>query len=144
MVKRYLYVDDMVGNGMFTVDNGKYVLASDYAALEARCRAEEEAHAELQSRCFDYGGTFQNVFDDLKASKYRIAELEGALRKIRDSFPVGEFRTLAAEIEIWNIAKDALSMETFAEVCPACEGQPAYGNVPCAVCGATANRSAKP
>jgi hypothetical protein len=30
---------------------------------------EREAHAQLQARCFDYGGTGQNVFDDLAAAQ---------------------------------------------------------------------------
>ena len=38
----------------------------------------------------------------------RVAALEAALIKIRD-MPVGEFRPLTAEIEIWNIARAALT-----------------------------------
>jgi len=38
----------------------------------------------------------------------RIRELEAALTKIRD-MPVGEFRPLTSEIEIWNIARAALT-----------------------------------
>jgi hypothetical protein len=43
----------------------------------------------------------------LNAAADRIEALEAALSKIRD-MPVGEFRPLTSEIEIWNIARAAL------------------------------------
>lgn len=44
--------------------------------------AEREFHAQLQARCFGYGGTGQNVFDDLAAAIERERELRGALREL--------------------------------------------------------------
>jgi hypothetical protein len=49
------------------------VYKEDHDALTARFRAEEEAHAQLQGRCFDQGS--QSVFD-------RVRELEAALRDL--------------------------------------------------------------
>jgi chromosome segregation ATPase len=53
-----------------------WVRQSKYDALEADLTAEREAHAQLQSRCFDGGGS-QSVFD-------RVRELETALRDVLD------------------------------------------------------------
>ena len=47
-------------------------------ALKARLNAEENAHAELQARCFDQGS--QSVFDAVREARARLAEAEQFLR----------------------------------------------------------------
>jgi hypothetical protein len=50
------------------IDELEAVLASERTKVQ-RLEADAEAYAQLQARCFDYGGTFQNVFDDLREAK---------------------------------------------------------------------------
>lgn len=53
--------------------------------LRARLAQEEEAHAALQARCYDGGGS-TSVFDEVVALRARLADIHAALsgRKMHD------------------------------------------------------------
>jgi len=52
-------------------------LASEVERLRTRLNDEENAHAELQVRCFDNGQpSFGSIFDERDALRRRVEELE--------------------------------------------------------------------
>jgi len=88
------------------IDNAAALIREQAAELDK----ESEAHAQLQARCYDQGGTFSNVFDELKserkraeAAQARIAELERSLVEQVDGFQ--RAKTLSIEV-VSQLAKD--------------------------------------
>ena len=86
---------------------------ADYDALAARLNAEENAHAELQARCFDQGS--QSVFDAVREAQARLAEAERLLKKHFPHFPrVG----VAEEVDAFLYPRATDS----ASACSTCNG----------------------
>lgn len=55
------------------------VLREKVIKLGLELGAEREAHEQLQARCFDQGGTFSNVFDEVRNLKRDILAYKAAL-----------------------------------------------------------------
>jgi len=88
-------------------------LRDELAATKARLNAEENAHAELQARCFDQGS--QSVFDAVREAQARLAEAERLLKKHFPHFPrVG----VAEEVDAFLYPRATDS----ASACSTCNG----------------------
>lgn len=69
-------------------------LASEVDRLKTRLSAEENAHAELQARCFDSGmPTHTSIFDTVTALRRRVEELEKANKSILGIIALGADET---------------------------------------------------
>lgn len=78
--------------------------------IERNLNEERESHAQLQSRCFDNGGS-QSVFDRVKELERKLAEQQAYL----DSHEPPEFLTEIGRKELNNLL--AAEREACAKVC---------------------------
>lgn len=94
-------------------DTLKAVISAEqqaHAATKQQFAAEREAHAQLQSRCYDQGGTFSNVFDECAALKKElVAEqeakeaAESRIKASREQEPVW-YAVMSIEAPVLNRA----------------------------------------
>lgn len=58
-------------------------LPAEVARLQSKLEAEQEAHAQLQARCFDGCATGDSVFDELSRLRGELSEARKELTKFR-------------------------------------------------------------
>lgn len=56
--------------------------AAEIRRLTVELNREQNAHAELQSRCFDGGGTFTSVFDEVRELRIELAQTRDSERAL--------------------------------------------------------------